>query len=179
MDRNKWDHCITATEKSRTRYHTRKAVVSGTNGLQHIPDDGLLSLGLITQMHTQDQYVMPAMEIFRRAHTDPKIIVNMRVSSMINTNTTYANVLASTNGLGFSPAEALRALRACRSRYTGCGTGARFARALGPIGLAKWRFLGGYQECEGYRKGLDRRRGVRRCWKGVRGVKSLDIWSKL
>lgn len=61
-----------------------QAIASGTDGIQHVPDDGLLRAAAIRQIAQQAQFVTPTLNVFEYAYTDPVIA-------------SYFNTAASTN----------------------------------------------------------------------------------
>ncbi|KAI3320116.1 hypothetical protein HD806DRAFT_507744 [Xylariaceae sp. AK1471] len=67
-----------------------QAVTSKSDGIQHIPDDGLLSNSTIAAIKTNGQSVTPTMSIFKYGYSNPAALVFLGRAN--NTNATYANV---------------------------------------------------------------------------------------
>ncbi|KAI1312340.1 hypothetical protein F5Y03DRAFT_339902 [Xylaria venustula] len=67
-----------------------QAVASKSDGIQHIPDDGLLSDRTIAALKTNKQFVTPTMTIFQYGYSNPAVYAFLGRSN--STNATYANV---------------------------------------------------------------------------------------
>ncbi|KAI0505873.1 hypothetical protein F5B22DRAFT_660910 [Xylaria bambusicola] len=67
-----------------------QAVVSRTDGIQHIPDDGLLSSCTIAAIKKNKQFVTPTMSIFNYGYSNPAVFAFLGRTN--STNATYAHV---------------------------------------------------------------------------------------
>lgn len=70
-----------------------QAIESCTDGVQHTPDDGNLTLSAIRQLKRNHQYVTPTMSIFERAFHDPLVMLFLRGTTDPG-NSSFANVRA-------------------------------------------------------------------------------------
>jgi imidazolonepropionase-like amidohydrolase len=68
-----------------------QAVASKSDGIQHVPDDGLLSNCTIAAIKANGQFVTPTMNIFKYGFSNPAALVFLGKAN--NTNATYANVV--------------------------------------------------------------------------------------
>ncbi|KAI1356402.1 hypothetical protein F5Y01DRAFT_323833 [Xylaria sp. FL0043] len=67
-----------------------QAVASKTDGIQHIPDDGLLSSYTIAAIKKNKQFVTPTMSIFKYAYENPAVLPFLGRTN--STNSTFAHV---------------------------------------------------------------------------------------
>ncbi|TRX89451.1 hypothetical protein FHL15_009620 [Xylaria flabelliformis] len=67
-----------------------QAVTSLSDGIQHIPDDGLLSSATITAMKKNKQFATPTMSIFKFGYSNPAVLAFLGRTQ--SPNQTYANV---------------------------------------------------------------------------------------
>ncbi|KAI0543775.1 hypothetical protein F4679DRAFT_567577 [Xylaria curta] len=68
----------------------KQAVASKSDGIQHIPDDGLLSSCTIASMKKNKQYATPTMSIFKFGYSNPAVLAFLGRTN--STNATYAHV---------------------------------------------------------------------------------------
>jgi imidazolonepropionase-like amidohydrolase len=69
-----------------------EAIASHSNGIQHVPDDGLIPVSAIGSIKKYDQFVTPTMTLFKFGYDNPIVWQTLRGNS--HTNTSYANVQA-------------------------------------------------------------------------------------
>ncbi|KAI1423631.1 hypothetical protein F5Y12DRAFT_520419 [Xylaria sp. FL1777] len=67
-----------------------QAVASKSDGLQHMPDDGLLSSCTIAAIKKNKQFVTPTMTIFKYGYSNPAVFAFLGRTN--STNATYAHV---------------------------------------------------------------------------------------
>ncbi|KAI0425539.1 hypothetical protein F5Y09DRAFT_96756 [Xylaria sp. FL1042] len=67
-----------------------EAVASKSDGIQHIPDDGLLSSCTIAAIKKNKQFVTPTMAIFKYGYNNPAVLAFLGRTN--STNATYAHV---------------------------------------------------------------------------------------
>lgn len=67
-----------------------QAVRSRTDGIQHIPDDGLLSSCIIASIKGNNQFVTPTMSVFKYGYENPALLGFLGRTD--GTNATYAHV---------------------------------------------------------------------------------------
>jgi imidazolonepropionase-like amidohydrolase len=67
-----------------------QAVASKSDGLQHIPDDGLLPCGTIAAIKRNKQFVTPTMTVFKYGYSNPAVFAFLGRTN--STNATYAHV---------------------------------------------------------------------------------------
>ncbi|KAI1109981.1 hypothetical protein F5Y14DRAFT_430502 [Nemania sp. NC0429] len=67
-----------------------QAVASRSDGIQHIPDDGLLSSCTIATIKKNKQFVTPTMSIFKYGYSNPAVLAFLGRTN--STNATYAHV---------------------------------------------------------------------------------------
>ncbi|KAI1358223.1 hypothetical protein F5Y08DRAFT_333291 [Xylaria arbuscula] len=67
-----------------------QAVTSRTDGIQHIPDDGLISSCTIAAIKRNKQFVTPTMSVFKYGYSNPSVLAFLGRTN--STNTTYAHV---------------------------------------------------------------------------------------
>ncbi|KAH8164912.1 hypothetical protein CIB48_g3333 [Xylaria polymorpha] len=67
-----------------------QAIASGTDGIQHIPDDGLLSSSTLASIKRSTQFFTPTMSIFKYGYSNPAVLAFLGRANQ--TNATYANV---------------------------------------------------------------------------------------
>ncbi|KAI1332498.1 hypothetical protein F5Y16DRAFT_407690 [Xylariaceae sp. FL0255] len=104
----------------------KQAILSRTNGIQHIPDGGLLSPETVAAIKANGQYVTPTMSVFQYGYTHPanvRILRRNGVPILAGTDAVGAvtldidlpfgsslhGELELLHGVGLSPLEALRA----------------------------------------------------------------------
>ncbi|KAI0109058.1 hypothetical protein GGR51DRAFT_512563 [Nemania sp. FL0031] len=68
----------------------QQAVASKSDGLQHIPDDGLLPISTIAAIKKNKQFVTPTMTIFKYGYSHPAVFAFLGRTN--STNATYAHV---------------------------------------------------------------------------------------
>ncbi|KAI0449434.1 hypothetical protein F5B21DRAFT_494339 [Xylaria acuta] len=68
----------------------KEAVASRSDGIQHIPDDGLLPSCTFAAMKRNKQFATPTMSIFKYAYNNPAVLAFLGRTN--STNTTYAHV---------------------------------------------------------------------------------------
>ncbi|KAI1122057.1 hypothetical protein F5Y10DRAFT_254874 [Nemania abortiva] len=68
----------------------QQAVASKSDGLQHIPDDGLLPSSTIAAIKKNKQFVTPTMTIFKYGYSNPLVFAFLGRTN--STNATYAHV---------------------------------------------------------------------------------------
>ncbi|KAI0858180.1 hypothetical protein F4860DRAFT_486987 [Xylaria cubensis] len=68
----------------------KQAVASLSDGIQHIPDDGLLSSCTTTAMKKNKQFATPTMSIFKFAYNNPAVLAFLGRTN--STNATYAHI---------------------------------------------------------------------------------------
>ncbi|KAH8890535.1 hypothetical protein GQ53DRAFT_794807 [Thozetella sp. PMI_491] len=74
-----------------------QAIPSLTNGIQHIPDDGILTDAALETICANRQFVTPTMNIFKLAFADPAIILLLR--GYVPTNESYEAVVENVSRL--------------------------------------------------------------------------------
>ncbi|KAI1751601.1 hypothetical protein F4782DRAFT_180207 [Xylaria castorea] len=67
-----------------------QAVASKSDGIQHIPDDGLLSSCTIARMKRNNQFATPTMSIFKYAYDNPAVLAFLGRTN--STNATYTHI---------------------------------------------------------------------------------------
>ncbi|KAI0465935.1 hypothetical protein F4859DRAFT_342370 [Xylaria cf. heliscus] len=67
-----------------------QAVASGSDGIQHMPDDGLLSSCTIAAIKRNKQFVTPTMSIFKYGYSNPAVLAFLGRTN--STNATYAHI---------------------------------------------------------------------------------------
>lgn len=73
------------------------AAESLTDGIQHIPSDGILSASIISQIYSNGQFVTPTMTIFKAAFSNPLIMAIVRPNGPMND--TYDSVINNVRAL--------------------------------------------------------------------------------
>lgn len=68
----------------------KQAVASRSDGIQHMPDDGLLSSCTIAAIKKNKQFVTPTISIFKYGYSNPSVLVFLGRTN--STNATYAHV---------------------------------------------------------------------------------------
>ncbi|KAI1161789.1 hypothetical protein F5B18DRAFT_420021 [Nemania serpens] len=68
----------------------KQAVASRSDGIQHMPDDGLLSSCTIAAIKRNKQFVTPTMSIFKYGYSNPAVLAFLGRTN--STNATYAHV---------------------------------------------------------------------------------------
>ncbi|KAI3342882.1 hypothetical protein F4824DRAFT_123015 [Ustulina deusta] len=68
----------------------KQAVASKSDGIQHMPDDGLLSSCTIASIRNNKQFVTPTMTVFKYGYSNPAVFAFLGRTN--STNTTYAHV---------------------------------------------------------------------------------------
>ncbi|KAJ8131464.1 hypothetical protein O1611_g2163 [Lasiodiplodia mahajangana] len=68
----------------------QQAVASRSDGLQHIPDDGLLPISTVAAIKKNKQFVTPTMTIFKYGYSNPAVLAFLGRTN--STNATYAHV---------------------------------------------------------------------------------------
>ncbi|KAF4455115.1 amidohydrolase protein [Fusarium austroafricanum] len=48
-----------------------QSIISRTDGIQHVPDDGILTISVIAKIKAQGQFVTPTLNVFEYAYRDP------------------------------------------------------------------------------------------------------------
>lgn len=67
-----------------------QAVESLTDGIQHVPDDGLLDSDLIQRIKAQGQFVTPTLNVFEYAYNDPTLQQYFQVTPGSNRSLSHA-----------------------------------------------------------------------------------------
>ncbi|KUJ14320.1 uncharacterized protein LY89DRAFT_752265 [Mollisia scopiformis] len=75
-----------------------QAVESVTDGIQHVPDDGLLDNATIQQIKAQNQFVTPTLNVFKYAFSDP-ILASDYFGVQPGSNHTMSHVEANAKAL--------------------------------------------------------------------------------
>ncbi|KIK63645.1 hypothetical protein GYMLUDRAFT_57319 [Collybiopsis luxurians FD-317 M1] len=79
----------TMTHASTLEAYTQ-AIASGTDGIQHVFNDGLLNTSLISEIKSSTyMFITPTMEVFRIAYAHPELLFTLQGNS--TANTTFAS----------------------------------------------------------------------------------------
>ncbi|KAF2973072.1 hypothetical protein GQX73_g630 [Xylaria multiplex] len=92
------DHIVSAAHNANQQTMThasdlasfKQAVASRSDGIQHIVDDGLLSISTISAIKKNKQFVTPTMSIFKYGYSHPEVLAFLGRTN--STNSTYAHV---------------------------------------------------------------------------------------
>ncbi|KAI0538253.1 hypothetical protein GGR58DRAFT_468840 [Xylaria digitata] len=68
----------------------KQAVASRSDGIQHMVDDALLSISIITAIKKNKQFITPTMSIFKYGYEHPEVLAFLGRTN--STNSTYAHV---------------------------------------------------------------------------------------
>ena len=67
-----------------------QAMISNTDGIQHVPDDGILDNSTIKQILAQGQFVTPTLNVFEFAYRDPLLLSYFTVAAGSNRSLEHA-----------------------------------------------------------------------------------------
>jgi imidazolonepropionase-like amidohydrolase len=68
----------------------KQAVISNTDGIQHVPDDGILDNSTIKQILAQNQFVTPTLNVFEFAYRNPLLLSYFTVQAGSNRSLEHA-----------------------------------------------------------------------------------------